>query len=539
MSQLLEQRAITREERMDAWDFSLWDIQWRRSKTSFFYFVEQVLQLKEYINEYRDPLGEPPLLDYGWHIKHWCKLPHKYHKIHTRAPRDHWKSMIWCISFLLWRALFKDPMYAISLTHDLAKEKLWRLRDLVECRADFFMPPDAELRKLVPGKINPKGKIGWGEERLVFSNGARIDIAGFRTASRGPHPRTIVVDDPHGETQNFSMDFAWDLFRGTIRSMVPRGGYLVLVGTSFAQDDLHHRLEENPLFKEPDGYAELLPAIIDWETKEVLWEAWMDWLALMQRRAEIGFLLFDREFLLRVISEEISLFPMALFRQCFAPMDILLYEYTGELPTFSGWDLAISTSPEADYTVGVTLALDEFGNRVIMDIFRERGIGYSDQWAAIESVYRRFLPKIINIESNAYQRALPDEMAKFTDLPIAEFKTGSQKNTFEVGLPSLRKLFENQKFKIPRGNEISKTYTDHLMHELHSLTMQEGKVITAARFDDIAMALWFADQAILTWREVQGWHGAMELPEYAPKDFAERKSTYGDKIPEYRERSPY
>lgn len=522
----------TVEEQWEAWDYSHWQIQYLRSKESFLYFVTNVLKLKEYVNDYREPLGIPPLADYGWHIKHWCELPHRYHKLHIRAPRDHWKSMVWCIAFILWRGLFKDPMYAISLTHDLAKEKLWRVRELVEARANFFMPPDAELRRLVPGKLNPKGKLGWGEEKLVFANGARLDIAGFRTASRGPHPRTIVIDDPHGETQNFSMDFAWDLFRGTIRSMLPRGGFMILVGTSFAQNDLHHRLDENPLFKEPDGYAELLPAIMNWELKQVLWEEWMNWILLMERRAEIGFLLFDREYLLRVISEEISLFPNALFAPCYDYEAIMIHEYQGHLPVFSGWDLAISTSPEADFTVGITLALDEFNNRIFLDIFRERGIGYSAQWAAIESVARRYSPKLIFIESNAYQRALPDEMKKQTDIPVQEFRTGSQKHAFEVGVPSLRKLFENVKFKIPRGNELSKTYTDLLMHELHSLTMSDGKVITAARYDDMAMALWFVDQAILEWRQMQGWHASLDMPKYEPKRYEQPPPKHGGQIDE-------
>ena len=524
---------VSLNEVWDAWDYSKWSIAYQRSRRSFVYFMVHVVDILSYVNGYRANLTppKPPLLEYGWHIYHWLNLIHKYHNIHIRAPRDHWKSMVWSVAFPLWRGLYGDPQYNSSVTDGLAEEKLARLKDLVEKRAWFFMPPDAELRKLVPGKINPKGSTGWATEFVKFSNGGRIDCGGFKKASRGRRPRTMVIDDPHSETQNFSMEWAWDTFRGGIIPMIPEGGYLIFVGTSFRLDDLHHRLEGNPKFSGEDGYQELLPAILDWDKQITLWPEIYSFEQLMARRAVVGITIFNREYLNQAISEELSLYPMSLFTPCYDTEGILIYDYNGPYLTFTGWDLAISQSEDADFTASITIALDEHQNRYIIDVLQERGWGYSTQWSAIESAHRRYRTRWINVEANAYQRALPDELKAHTDMPINAFITGSEKHTLEVGLPSMRKLFENFKYRIPRGDDRSKRLTDNLLFELHGLTMKEGRVISSTLHDDLVMALWLAEAAILEFREKQGWFGAYELtPREAPLGSATPPATSGDVI---------
>ena len=527
---------VSLNEVWDAWDYSKWKIQYERSRASFPYFMEHVVDILSYVNEYRNNLTppQPPLLKHGWHLDHWSSLPHKFHNIHIRAPRDHWKSMWWSVGFPLWRGLYKDPQFTGSVTATLAEEKLARVKDLVLQRADFFMPPDAELRKLVPGKLNPRGNVGWGTESIKFSNGGTIVCGGFASATRGRRPRTMVIDDPHSEKQNFSMEWAFDTFRGSIIPMIPEGGYLVLVGTSFRLDDLHHRLEGNPKFSGEDGYQELLPAVIDWDKELTLWPAIYSFNQLMKKRSEMGITIWNREYMNQAISEELSLYPMSLFEPCYDSEGILINEYAGPYLTFTGWDLAISQSADADFTASITLALDEHQTRYIIDVIQERGWGYSTQWHAIESAHRRYRTSWVNVEANAYQRALPEEMKKRTDIPIHEFITGSEKHTLEVGLPSMRKLFENYKYRIPRGNDRSKRLTDNLLFELHGLTMKEGKVISSTIHDDLVHALWFAEAAIIDFREKQGWFGTLDLSQREVKLGSETPpASPGDVIKRY------
>lgn len=501
----------------DLWenfDYSLWDIRYRQAKKSFFYFVDNCMDLLGYVNDYRSTLTkpDPPLTEYGWHIRHWCDLPYKYQHLLFRAPRDHWKTSIWTICFPIYRALFGDPSYLISIDDKLAAEKIGRVKQLIDLRPDFFNPPDNELRKLLPTRQSPTGRIGWGTEKLELANGVKIDIAGFKTSTRGPHPKLIVLDDIHGETQKFSMEYAIDHYRRTIRPMLVKGGYLIVVGTNFAEDDIYHHLEKNPLFKEPRGYAEILQAI-DMDTLEVLWPEWYSYDYLQEIIEDVGILVFNCEYQNIAISEEASLFPHKLYSANFDQTATLLYQYLeGPLQVFSGWDLAIATTETADFTVGLTLGVDTFGNRQILDIFRAHGIGYSEQWDIIRSVCERFRPLVTYIEANAYQRALPEEMMKYTSYNIKPFITGSDKNTREVGIMSLRPLFENNKFRIPRGDEHSRALTDMLGHELKAMQLRDRKIISAAKHDDMVIALWIADRAAREWQSQTGWVGGMDIP---------------------------
>ena len=76
----------------------------------------------------------------------------------------------------------------------------------------------------------------------------------------------------------------------------------------------------------------------------------------------------------------------------------------------------------------------------------------------------------------------------------------------------LRPLFENNKFRIPRGDEHSRAMTDMLGHELKGIQLRDRKIVTAAKHDDMVMALWIADRAVRDWEKESGWVGGMELP---------------------------
>ena len=501
------------EHLWENFDFTLWDLRYRRAKQSFFYFMNNCVDLIGYVKDYRSTLPDPaaPLTDYGWHIHHWCGLINQYRHILLLAPRDHWKTMVWTICFPIWRALFKDPSYLISIDDKLATEKVGRVKQLIEARPDFFNPPDRSLRKLLPTRISPTGRMGWGTEKIEMANGAKMDIAGFKTSTRGPHPKLIVLDDIHGETQKFSMEYAWQHYAGTIRPMLSQGGFFVIVGTAYAENDLYHKLETNPLFQSPRGYTEVLRAI-DIETEEPLWPDWYSLEYLKAIKGELGVLAFNREYQNIAISEEASLFPFSLLSNNFDAASSLLFQYQeGPLVCFSGWDLAISTTEGADYTAGVTIGLDEQMNRHILDIYRERGVGYSTQWEIISSICHRFRTYLTYVESNAYQRALVDEMQKQTDLNVKPYITGSEKHSTEVGIMSLRPLFENKKYRIPRGDERSRMLTDFLCHELQAMQYVGDKVKSAAAHDDLVHALWFADMAAREWQNRTGWISSMDL----------------------------
>ncbi len=83
-----------------------------------------------------------------------------------------------------------------------------------------------------------------------------------------------------------------------------------------------------------------------------------------------------------------------------------------------------------------------------------------------------------------------------TDLPIKLFQTGDQKNSLSNGVPAIRILLENYKFRIPRGDAHSIEMTDIWIHEMTSMTIRNGKVTSLGDHDDTVSACWIAEQAI-------------------------------------------
>ncbi len=100
------------------------------------------------------------------------------------------------------------------------------------------------------------------------------------------------------------------------------------------------------------------------------------------------------------------------------------------------------------------------------------------------------------IEANQMQKIFGQELKRKTDLPVQEFITGVQKHALDKGVPSLRILLENQKFRIPRGDARSVELTDIWINEMRSCTILQGKVECVGAHDDMIMACWIADQAV-------------------------------------------
>ncbi|RLC33675.1 hypothetical protein DRH14_04475 [Candidatus Shapirobacteria bacterium] len=283
--------------------------------------------------------------------------------------------------------------------------------------------------------------------------------------------------------------------------------------------------------KNPQYHSKHYQAVLDWDTKKVLWPEYYSWDRLMERRAEIGTLAFDQEYQCMPVDESSSLFPFSLVSNCFDPSSRLVpfydptYDckicgmsfyseekvrehierthaltpeghYRKPLKVFIGVDLAISATAEADFTVFLTLGLDEYGNRYILDLFREKGLKYNQQLEKLRELNLRYHPIYIYIESNQFQKVIADMARDLTDMPIREFVTGRKKSHLEEGVPGLRVLFENRKIKIPRGDDNSVEKTQVLVRELQAFGFREGKVQGIGEHDDTVMALYIANEAV-------------------------------------------
>jgi hypothetical protein len=393
-------------------------------------------------------------------------------------------------AYPIWKVYYgpRTNGFIFSATKDQAE------RILIDIKEELESNP--KLQWLVPEK-----KRIWSNSHIQLANGAHIYARGFGTRVRGAHPHWIVVDDGLNDETAYSetvRNKQIDYFFSAITNMIRPGGQIIVVGTPFHQADLYAELRENPEYE----YRQY-QAILDEDSHQVLWPERYSWDRLMARKAEIGSIRFNREFQCVPIADEMSLFPSYLFigdpiEQPSIKLGMPLaywLEHVGITGVYTGVDFAVSASVRADFTVIWTMGTDRFGNRWIMDIQRGHGLPYQQQLSMINSVGRLYKPGLIYCEANQAQRIFGDELIRTTDLPIKLFITGAAKNTLDKGVPSLRVLFENRKFRIPRGDERSVVLTDMWKEEMHNITFLEGKVQTVGSHDDMAMATWLCDQA--------------------------------------------
>lgn len=381
----------------------------------------------------------------------------------------------------------------ISETQPQAEEQLAKLKLEVENnpRLSHLMDPTC-----------------WSATKIRFTNGSTIFARGFDVKIRGLHPHLIICDDVVSEKAMYSQlvrDRQENTFLSAIRNMLVPGGTLVVVGTPQSQDDLYGRLQKNPawFFKR---YA-----AINEETGEILWPERYSAKLLAERRAELGEIRFTREFLGRPISSGMSLFSDDLvkgepFEHLMATLGPTLQDGSPARPWwvrngvrnfYAGVDIARGATTKHDWFVIFVVGLDDYGNRWVVDIYREKGLSYKIQKAKIAEKSRVWKTELTTVESNNAQSIYGEELIQETDLPIYQHATGAEKHSLEKGIPSLRVLFENRKYRCPRGDDASIIATDQWIGEMQSWTFTKEKgVVSVAKHDDIAMAQWLCEIGI-------------------------------------------
>jgi len=424
----------------------------------------------------------------GPHHFQWDALIKNHDRLCVLAPRDHGKTFFFDLAVPLWRVACEPSGVGMifSATRDQASRIL--LDILMEVESN------PRLQWLVPER-----KVRWSGTAARFSNGHLIYARGYGTRVRGAHPGWINCDDVLNDESMYSEPVRRkqsDYFFTAITNMIRPDGQICVVGTPFHRADLYGELQENK------AYVWRRYRALGADGRP-LWPQRYDAQRLAQRRDEIGPLRFTREFQCDPIADDMSLFPAALFRGASVEqptmslgMPAKIYEDLG-MVLYMGVDIALSTSAQADYFVCWVMAVDNVGCRWIVEIVRERGIGFQEQLSWIMTLGRKYRPALIFIESNQMQRVWGDELIRRSDLPIKKFTTTAQnKHALDKGVPGLRVLLENAKFRIPRGDRRSVEMTDLWIDEMRSFTWANGKLASVAGHDDLVMGCWLCNSAV-------------------------------------------
>jgi hypothetical protein len=438
-------------------------------------------------------------MEISQHHVRWSELVDGYpERLAINAARDHGKSYFFSFAYIIWRVYFNWIPVVPVWMKSVPKHCLGYIFSNTETQAIAFMKiikdeifRNPKLHHLMPTE---KG-MAWAAKDVMFSNGAALKARGWGSSTRGGHPCFVVCDDVLTDDAIYSemqREKSKDYFFSAITPMVVPGGSIIVVGTPFHSDDLYKALFDNAAY-----HFEVFPAIND--VGQALWPTRYNKETLLKRKEELGSTRFSRELLCVPISDNSSLFPESILKRN--------YDHEYSMPTqlsaadredlkiVTGVDFAMSTAVGADYTVITTIGQDRYGNFWILDIKRKKGMQLTEQLLMIQDVYNRYKPVKILLETNQMQRIFLDEMVRRTDLPVEGYNTGKEKGNFEIGVPSLQILFENQKFRIARKTETDRDRTNVLLNELKSFSWIDGKLQGVGSHDDCVMSLWLAVQA--------------------------------------------
>lgn len=445
----------------------------------------------------------------------------EFERLALLAARGHGKSAFWSYVIPIWRS-WRDPNtqgLLISKTGDQAADLMRVVKDgkaFVDADGiEWKMPPAATVA-ILQSVIPPTWEKSWTTERIWFTNGSNWRAKTFGKSFRGAHVAWIVVDDPLGDDAQYSARAREKaesfLFRTISPMLLPAAGsQLAIIGTPLHGNDLHAALERNSEYfhrKYPGRWLDRTTGEYRYLWPQLRGERWH-----LRERLQNA-LAYQQEIELRPVSDVNSLFPPELFDRHPTTKDstFALGQYTGDDCRTFGWrvfigvDFAISSEVGADYTVIYVVAVDGHGFRRLIDMRRLHGAPYHVQLGTLRDLHARYQAELIVPESNGFQAIFGAELERTTDLPIKRKVTGTEKHHLQWGVPGLRPLLENGKWRFPRGDVASVEATDIILSELGDIRIVDGAVASTGEHDDCVMALWLVERAI---RYGQTWGYAM------------------------------
>lgn len=359
-----------------------------------------------------------------YHLTHELKYPiGPFHQelsaqfVHDRvaiaAPRGHAKST-WASFFYPLYMICENPGINIlltSATNALAEHWLMKIKRELENNVTI-----RQFYGSLQGGTWTREEIEWGGGRIM-AKGSGKQIRGFR-------PDMIIIDDAETDdmvrspTQRKEFD---DWFNKTLTPTVKGDDtQILMVGTLLHSESFLAELINHGRFH---WHHKLYRALKPDNTS--LWPEMWPTKTLLNIREEIGEYAFEQEFQNNPIPDDKRTFQEKWLRYYKQEPSGCVY--------FTTVDPAWSDTAKSDFTAIVTCAVDAQENMYVVDVINEK-LSPSDMIDAIFSVYARFKPATIGVETVAAQRLLKynleEEKKRRNVYPIFESLTsaGRRKN---------------------------------------------------------------------------------------------------------------
>jgi len=440
----MEEEAFNFEHQMDM----------ELSKNSFPYFFQNVLGF-----------------DFPSYIQEWHELMNTTQRTVIICSRDHGKS-VFMHSWVVWKLIFEEPPYQMLYISSNQKQTLVHMRDIDK----MFTHP--MLKKYKPAR-------GWAIGNITLTNGNQILERSVGSQIRGLHPQEIIIDDPLKEFSMTGIQKVTDWFYGDMIPTLHHTASLRVIGTPFSYTDIYQQLAENTAYT-----VNTYPCFN--ALNEPLWPERWNYEALMARKAEVGSLMFTREYMCVPISTGTSLFNPEYLDNA-KNKDLVLKPLRREgYKYFIGVDPAIST--DGDYNVITVIEMDADENKSIIYVDRAKNVKFRENIQKVKLLNQVFRPEVILFETNTFAKSFTQELRQVADVNVHDFDTTRRKKQ-EIIL-NLQMTLENGKLNFPYGNEESRRVTSVLVEELSMFAITErGKFEGIGAHDDMVMSLALANAA--------------------------------------------
>jgi hypothetical protein len=309
------------------------------------------------------------------------------------------------------------------------------------------------------GQLKPYRPTKWSESELLVrrrfeGKDPTFRFKGTGEATIGPRADDIICDDIIDRKRASSAIYRESIerwFNKELMSRLEPDGRILVIGTTWHWADLHVKLSKDPEWTNPKlgGLCLRRPAID--ENNRALWEKRWPLDILLKRKSIVGSIDFAAQWQLEPSPAEGAEFS-ADWLNYYDPQTENPLERIFRLPSVQRmritqvWDLAISESPEAAYTVGLTLGTSMEGDIYVLNISRGHW-SFPAMSKRIEADALAWNPVEIGIESNGFQRIIAQGLRPKL-LPIIEIKT--TKNKLER-IRGLSANFENGRIRISKG----------------------------------------------------------------------------------------
>jgi hypothetical protein len=274
------------------------------------------------------------------------------------------------------------------------------------------------------------------------------------------------------------------------------GGRITVVGTMFHPKDLYHAItQKKDRLGRPRYKHHREDAIRSVADQLPLWPARWTWEDLMDEKASLGTLSFNKRFRNRPVDESEQPFREAWLRGegdnpgCL-DTERCIWETEDHWRVYIQIDPAVGKSKSAKFC-GLTVAA------VDPDLPKNRYLVYADrqqltlpqqvQW--VVNTWQSMPNALVAItEENAYQAGLGQAIMDYCDergisINLQGHTTGRNKADPEIGIHSMSSMFENGYARLPYGDAESRRLTEQFMEELIEYPF--------FLYSDMLMSWWF------------------------------------------------